>query len=42
LRIENARIQGCQIFLGAWYQNRKKCTKWTQLYKMVIKYPQCP
>jgi hypothetical protein len=22
--------QGCQIFLGTWYQNRKKCTKWTQ------------
>jgi hypothetical protein len=18
--------QGCQIFLGTWYQNRKKCT----------------
>jgi hypothetical protein len=24
------RIQGCQIFLGAWYQDWKKCTKWTQ------------
>jgi hypothetical protein len=22
--------QGCQIFLGTLYQNRKKCTKWTQ------------
>jgi hypothetical protein len=22
--------QGCQIVLGTWYQNRKKCTKWTQ------------
>jgi hypothetical protein len=22
--------QGCQIFLGAWYENWKKCTKWTQ------------
>jgi hypothetical protein len=21
--------QGCQIFLGMWYQNRKKCTKST-------------
>jgi hypothetical protein len=23
--------QGCQIFLGAWYQNRKKCTKSTYI-----------
>jgi hypothetical protein len=22
--------QGCQIFLGPWYQNGGKCTKWTQ------------
>jgi hypothetical protein len=22
--------QGCQIFLGTWYQIRKICTKWTQ------------
>jgi hypothetical protein len=22
--------QGCQIFLWTWYQNRKKCTKWTK------------
>jgi hypothetical protein len=22
--------QGCQIFLGTWYQNQKKCTKWAQ------------
>jgi hypothetical protein len=21
------QLQGCQIFLGTWYQNRKKCTK---------------
>jgi hypothetical protein len=20
----------CQIFYSAWYQNRKKCNKWTQ------------
>jgi hypothetical protein len=23
----NPAEQGCQIFLGTWYQNRKKCTK---------------
>jgi hypothetical protein len=23
-------LQGCQIFLGAWCQNRKKCTKCAQ------------
>jgi hypothetical protein len=23
-------VQGCQIFLGTWYQNWKTCTKWTQ------------
>jgi hypothetical protein len=23
-------LQGCQIFLGTWYQNQKKWTKWTQ------------
>jgi hypothetical protein len=23
------KMQGCQIFLGIWYQNRKKCTKWS-------------
>jgi hypothetical protein len=22
------RLQGCQIFTGTWYQNRKKWTKW--------------
>jgi hypothetical protein len=22
--------QGCQIFRGTWYQNRKKCTKSAQ------------
>jgi hypothetical protein len=37
--------QGCQILLGTWYQNRKWCTKWTQIVpyghkksQMVIKY----
>jgi hypothetical protein len=29
-RLQRRRMQGCQIFLGTWYQNRKKCTKWTQ------------
>jgi hypothetical protein len=27
---KNTSPQGCQIFLGTWYQNRGKCTKWTQ------------
>jgi hypothetical protein len=27
---ESPMTQGCQIFLGTWYPNRKKCTKWTQ------------
>jgi hypothetical protein len=38
-------FQGCQIFLGAWYQNWKKCTKWTQnipnvhkIFRMAINY----
>jgi hypothetical protein len=41
--------QGCQIFHGAWYQNPKKCTKWTQnvpnghknvckIFRMAVKY----
>jgi hypothetical protein len=40
--------QGCQIFLGAWYQNRKKCTKWTQnvngykISRMSVKYSKWP
>jgi hypothetical protein len=29
--------RGCQIFLGATYQNGKKCTKRTQRYQKVIK-----
>jgi hypothetical protein len=36
--------KACQIFLGAWYQNRKKWPKWAQnvpnghkMYQMVIK-----
>jgi hypothetical protein len=28
---------GCQIFLGTWYQNRKKYTKWIKKYTKWIK-----
>jgi hypothetical protein len=38
-------IQGCQIFLGKYYPNRKKCTKWSynipnvcKIFQMAIKY----
>jgi hypothetical protein len=34
--------QGCQIFLVAWYQNRKKLPNEHKIYKMVINYPKCP
>jgi hypothetical protein len=41
--------QGCQMFLGTWYQNRIKCTKWTQnvpnghrIFPMPIKYSKWP
>jgi hypothetical protein len=30
LSVCNDHFQGCQIFLGTGYQNRKKCTKSTQ------------
>jgi hypothetical protein len=43
------RGQGCQIFLGALYQNWKKCTKWTQnvpnghkISQISIKYSKWP
>jgi hypothetical protein len=43
------RIQGCQIFLGTWYQTRKKCTKWIQnvqncrkISQISIKYSKWP
>jgi hypothetical protein len=29
-----ARPQGCQIFLGAWYQNRKNVPKEHKMYQM--------
>jgi hypothetical protein len=29
---------GLPDFFGTWYQNREKCTKWTQNVPMVIKY----
>jgi aspartate/tyrosine/aromatic aminotransferase len=28
--LETSAVQGCQIFLGTWCQNRIKCTKWIQ------------
>jgi hypothetical protein len=41
--------QGCQIFLGAWHQSWKKCTKWThnvlsghRISQMFIKYSKRP
>jgi hypothetical protein len=41
--------QGCQIFLGTWYQNRTKCTKSTQhipnghkISQMPVKYSKWP
>jgi hypothetical protein len=42
-------VKGCQIFLGSWHQNQKKCTKWTQkvpnchkISHMSVKYSKCP
>jgi hypothetical protein len=35
------RLQGCQIDLGLWYQNRKKCTRWTQNVPNGHKNPKC-
>jgi hypothetical protein len=41
--------QGCQIFLGTRYQNRKKCTKLIQnvpnglkIFQIFIKYSKWP
>jgi hypothetical protein len=34
--------QGCQIFVGKWYQNRKNVPKERLMYKVVIKYPNWP
>jgi hypothetical protein len=41
--------QGCQIFLGTWYQNQKKMYQMNtkvpnehKKYQMVIDYPKCP
>jgi hypothetical protein len=28
--VSGSQAQDCQIFLGTWYQNPGKCTKWTQ------------
>jgi hypothetical protein len=44
-RVWRGRLQGCRIFVGTLYQNRKKCTKWSQnfpnvptIFQMAIKY----
>jgi hypothetical protein len=29
--------RGCQIFVGTWYPNRKKCTKWSYNFPNVLK-----
>jgi hypothetical protein len=34
--------QGCQIFLGARYQNRKNVPNEHKIGQMVIKYTKCP
>jgi hypothetical protein len=36
------RGQGCHIFLGAWYRNRKNVPDEHKVYLMVIKHPICP
>jgi hypothetical protein len=33
--------QGCQIFLGTLYQNRKNVPNEYNMYQMAIKYPKC-
>jgi hypothetical protein len=33
--------QGCQIFLGEYYPNRKNVPNEHKMYQMVIKYPKC-
>jgi hypothetical protein len=34
--------QGCQIFLGAWLQNRKNVPDELKMYQMVLRYPEWP
>jgi hypothetical protein len=34
--------QGCQIFIGAWYQNRKNVPNEHKTYQMVIKFSKWP
>jgi hypothetical protein len=34
--------QGCQIFVGTWYQNRKNVPNQHEIYQMVIKIPEGP
>jgi hypothetical protein len=34
----SGELQGCQIFGGAWYQNRKNVPNQHKMYQMVIKY----
>jgi hypothetical protein len=41
-RKKPAFIQGCQIFHGALYQNRKKLPNEQKMYQMVIRYPKFP
>jgi hypothetical protein len=48
-RRRQAASRGCQIFHGTWYQNGKKCTKWTQnvpkddkISQMFVKYSKWP
>jgi hypothetical protein len=40
--IAPSQVQGCQIFLGARYQNRKNVPNEHTIYQMVIKYSKCP
>jgi hypothetical protein len=32
-------VQGCQILLGTWYQNRKNVPNEHKMYQMVTTYP---
>jgi hypothetical protein len=34
-------VQGCPIFIGPWYQNRKNVPDEHKMFQMVIKYPKC-
>jgi hypothetical protein len=38
-RFRDPHDQGCQIFLGACYQNRKNVPNEPKMFQMVIKYP---